>query len=72
MGAWIGWLCFYVILVIVSWIVLLIILVLFQPEFYNIDGSVNWLTPLWVSVLLLGIIWILSWVFIELMLTCNI
>ena len=42
----------FVIFILISYIVFIIILLIFNPEFYNSDGSINWLTPLWVVVLL--------------------
>jgi len=55
-----------VIFTIISYIIFVIILLVFNPEFYNSDGSINWLTPLWV-VLLLNIFIIL---FIVIIVQC--
>lgn len=55
-----------VIFTIISYIIFVIILLVFNPQFYNSDGSINWLTPLWV-VLLLNIFIIL---FIVIIVQC--
>jgi len=46
----IGFVIYFIILMIISYIMFIIILLIFNPEFYNSDGSINWLTPLWVVV----------------------
>ena len=57
----IAWVIFFVIL----YITFIIILLIFNPEFYNSDGSINWLTPLWVTALLSIFIVLLSVFIVE-------
>lgn len=53
---------YYVILFIVSmlvtWVILSLLLMWASPSLYNPNGSVNWWTTLWVSVLLVIFVWI--------------
>ena len=42
----------WLIFIVISYIVFITILLIFNPEFYNSDGSINWLTPLWIVALL--------------------
>jgi len=42
----------WLIFIVISYIIFIIILLIFNPEFYNSDGSINWLTPLWVFALI--------------------
>lgn len=59
-----------IILIGISYIVLIIILSTFNPEFYNSDGSVNWLTPLWVISLISIFTIILFALFIGVLVEC--
>jgi hypothetical protein len=53
------------ILIFIVYIIFIIILFLFNPQFYNSDGSINWLTPLWVSIILIIFFALFSTLIIE-------
>jgi hypothetical protein len=40
------------IMIFILYIIFIIILALFNPEFYHSDGSINWLTPLWITIII--------------------
>jgi uncharacterized membrane protein len=49
----------FIIALLISWIVLSVVLIWFQPAFYNDDGSLNWLTTFWIAALIIVFTWIL-------------
>lgn len=53
------------ILLFIVYIIFIIILFLFTPQFYDVDGSINWFTPLWVSIILI----IFFVIFVEITIT---
>jgi hypothetical protein len=54
------------IVIFILYIIFIVIIVVFNPEFYNSDGSINWLTPLWITI----IIYIFFAIFIGIMVEC--
>jgi len=54
------------IVIFILYIIFIIILGIFNPEFYNSDGSINWLTPLWITI----IMYVFFAIFIGLILAC--
>ena len=65
-GTLLSFILYFIISVIVAWIVLSIVLAWFSPALYNIDGSINWWTTLWVAALVIVFAWLLiillSWI----------
>lgn len=53
------WLLYFVITVLVAWIALSLILLWIKPMLFNEDGSVNWLTTLWVAALVILLAWLI-------------
>lgn len=52
------WIVHFIIAVLVGWITLSVILIWTQPILYNADGSVNWVTTLWVATLIILFAWL--------------
>jgi len=50
---------------IILYVIFVVILLIFNPEFYNSDDSINWLTPLWVVLLITIFIVIFMGVLVE-------
>ena len=67
MGALLYWIVLFIVSLLIIWLVLTLIVGWFTPSFTNSDGSVNWMTTLWVSAVLIVFVWIvlliLSWLF---------
>src|SRR5688572_2166524 len=42
----------FIIAFLVTWIVLSVVLIWINPDFYNDDGSLNWVTTLWVAIVI--------------------
>jgi len=49
----------FILALLITWIVLSVILLWFQPAFYNEDSSLNWLTTFWVAAVIIVFTWIL-------------
>lgn len=46
---------------LITWIVLSVALIWLQPEFFNEDGSLNWLTTLWVAFIIVVLTFLFLW-----------
>jgi len=58
-GALLSWVLYFVVSIIIAWIVLSVVLAWFAPALYNVDGTVNWWTTLWVAALVIIFAWLL-------------
>ena len=58
-SAFLYWVLYFVIAVIVAWVVLSLIILWFKPAFVNSDGSVNWWTAFWVAILIIVFSWLI-------------
>lgn len=56
---WLNALVSFIIALLIAWVVLSVVIIWARPVFYNNDGSVNWLTTLWVAALIIVFTWIL-------------
>lgn len=58
-GALLSWVLYFVVSIIIAWIVLSLVLSWFSPALFNLDGTVNWWTTLWVAALVIIFVWLL-------------
>lgn len=69
------WLLYFVIAVLVGWITLSLILTWTKPVLYNSDGTVNWVTTLWIATLVILFAWLvrllLHWLIQWFMRRCD-
>lgn len=56
---------FVIIIVLLSWILLTFILVSAKDSLFNEDGTVSWLTTLWISILMVIFVTIIFYILID-------
>lgn len=48
----------FILAFIITWIVLSVVLIWINPNFYNDDGSLNWVTTLWVAIVIVLLVYV--------------
>ena len=56
----IRWVVYFIISILISWIAFSLLIMWTKPLFYNVDGSVNWWTTLWVIAVSMFFAWIIT------------